>query len=41
MRISTALQERLEHELAVINTLGYTDYFLVVWDIVKYARSGD
>lgn len=37
--ISTALQERLEHELAVINTLGYTDYFLVVWDIVKYARS--
>lgn len=38
-RISATLRERLEHELTIINTLGYTDYFLVVWDIVKYARS--
>ena len=38
-RISPVLQERLEHELSIINALGYADYFLVVWDIVKHARS--
>ena len=32
------LRERLEHELSIIQQLGYTDYFLVVWDIVHYAR---
>jgi len=37
-RISPVLRERLEHELAIINTMGYADYFLVVWDIVKHAR---
>lgn len=30
--------ERLEHELAIIQQLGYADYFLVVWDLVRYAR---
>ncbi|MGI6550103.1 MAG: DNA polymerase III subunit alpha [Syntrophomonadales bacterium] len=37
-KVSPVLQERLEHELAVINALGYADYFLVVWDIVRHAR---
>jgi error-prone DNA polymerase len=32
------LQNRLEHELSIIEQLGYVDYFLVVWDIVHYAR---
>ncbi len=30
--------ERLEYELRVINEMGFADYFLVVWDIIKYAR---
>jgi DNA polymerase-3 subunit alpha len=30
--------ERLEHELAVIDSMGYNDYFLIVWDFVKYAK---
>ena len=30
--------ERLEYELSVIEELNFTDYFLVVWDIVKEAR---
>lgn len=29
----------LEHELAVIHRMGLSDYFLVVWDIVHFARS--
>lgn len=30
--------QRLEHELRVINDLGFAEYFLVVWDIVSFAR---
>jgi len=29
----------LTHELDLIKTLGFADYFLTVWDIVKWARS--
>jgi error-prone DNA polymerase len=32
---------RLEHELGVIEELGFPGYFLVVWDIVQFARSRD
>jgi len=31
--------DRLKHELEVINQLGFAPYFLIVWDIVRYARS--
>jgi error-prone DNA polymerase len=37
-KVDDKLRERLEHELSIIEELGYTDYFLVVWDIVHYAR---
>ena len=30
--------ERLDHELNVINTLGFANYFLIVWDFVREAR---
>ncbi|KAB7668003.1 DNA polymerase III subunit alpha [Bacillus sp. B1-b2] len=29
---------RLEYELEIINKMGYSDYFLIVWDFMKYAR---
>jgi len=29
---------RLEYELKVIDEMGYNDYFLIVWDFVKYAK---
>jgi len=32
------LDERLNYELGVINSMGFTDYFLIVWDFVKYAH---
>jgi DNA polymerase III subunit alpha len=30
--------DRLEYELSVITAMGYTDYYLIVWDFIKYAR---
>ncbi len=30
--------KRLEYELGVINSMGYVDYFLIVWDFIKYAK---
>ncbi|MDD4718951.1 MAG: DNA polymerase III subunit alpha [Bacilli bacterium] len=30
--------DRLNHELEVINNMGFCDYFLIVWDYVKYAK---
>ena len=32
------LRERLTYELDVIRTMGYVDYFLIVWDFINYAR---
>jgi len=31
-------RERLEYELSVISQMGFTDYFLIVWDFIKYAK---
>lgn len=31
--------ERLDYELGVIDSMGFTDYFLIVWDYINYARS--
>ncbi len=36
--ISSALQDRLDRELAVISDLDMAGYFLLVWDVVRYAR---
>jgi DNA polymerase-3 subunit alpha len=30
--------ERLDHELSIINRMGFASYFLIVWDFVRYAR---
>ncbi|MGI8316804.1 DNA polymerase III subunit alpha [Halobacillus mangrovi] len=30
--------KRLEHELNIINSMGFNDYFLIVWDFIAYAR---
>jgi DNA polymerase-3 subunit alpha len=32
------LIERLEYELNTIERMGYTEYFLIVWDFINYAR---
>ncbi|WP_167955341.1 DNA polymerase III subunit alpha [Anaerosporobacter faecicola] len=35
---SKELQERLAYELETIHSMGFVDYFLIVWDFIKYAR---
>lgn len=32
------LKKRLDYELDVISKMGYVDYFLIVWDFIRYAR---
>lgn len=36
--IGEELKERLEYELGIINQMGYVDYFLIVWDFIRFAR---
>ena len=31
-------KERLTHELQVIDSMGFSNYFLVVYDFIKYAK---
>ncbi|MCX4318244.1 DNA polymerase III subunit alpha [Lachnospiraceae bacterium 38-14] len=35
------LKPRLEYELKVIKDMGYVEYFLIVWDYIRYAREHD
>jgi DNA polymerase-3 subunit alpha len=35
------IRERLEHELTIINNMGFNEYFLIVWDLCEFARSHD
>ncbi|MDD2214418.1 MAG: DNA polymerase III subunit alpha [Oscillospiraceae bacterium] len=32
-------EKRLEYELQVINSMGYTDYYLIVWDFIHFAKT--
>ena len=36
--ISQVMRERLDHELGVIEQMGYVDYMLISWDFVRFAR---
>ena len=36
--VTQELTERLTYELNTIRQMGYVDYFLIVWDFIKYAR---
>jgi len=33
------IRTRLEYELSIIEELGYSDYFILVWDMIRFARS--
>ncbi|MBQ9765088.1 MAG: DNA polymerase III subunit alpha [Lachnospiraceae bacterium] len=32
------LRKQLDYELSIIQQMGYVDYFLIVWDFIKYAK---
>ncbi len=36
--VDQELKDRLTYELSIIHDMGYVDYFLIVWDFIKYAR---
>ena len=32
---------RMKYELEIITKMGYTDYYLIVWDFIRYAKQND
>ncbi len=38
-QVDQALEQRLDYELTVINQMGYASYFLIVWDLIRYAKN--
>ena len=34
-------KERLEYEIGVISRMGYVNYYLIVWDFIRYAKEND
>ena len=39
--ITDEIKERLEFEIKTIEDMDYVDYFLIVWDFIKYAKDND
>ena len=39
--VDKVYQERLEYELKMLQRMGFSSYFLVVWDYIKYARDNN
>ena len=39
--VDPAVQERLDYELSVITSQDFSGYFLIVWDLINYARKQD
>ena len=37
--ISGDISQRLDYELKIIEKMGFVDYYLIVWDFVRYAKS--
>ena len=38
-KVTRELKDRLEYEINVIKTMGYTNYYLIVYDFINYAKS--
>jgi DNA polymerase III subunit alpha len=36
--VTPAIRERIDHELEVIISMGFSGYFLIVWDLIRFAR---
>ncbi len=39
--VTEELRERMQYELQTIRDMGFVDYFLIVWDFIKYARDNN
>ncbi len=40
-QVTETIRERANREINVISNMGYVDYFLIVWDFVRFAREND
>ncbi len=40
-KISRRVRSQIEHELALIRKLGFSGYFLIVWDLIRYCRESN
>lgn len=40
-KVTEALRERLSYEISVVKKMGYTNYYLIVYDFINYAKSRD
>ncbi len=36
---TSEVKNRLDYELSIIHSMGFVDYFLIVWDFIHYAKS--
>ncbi|HEX9122543.1 MAG TPA: DNA polymerase III subunit alpha [Actinomycetota bacterium] len=36
--LTPEISDRIQHELSIITSMGFAGYFLVVWDLIRYAR---
>ncbi len=36
--VTSEIRERIDHELGVISDMGFAGYFLIVWDLIRFAR---
>ena len=41
LQLRPAHLERLAYELDIIQTMGFIDYFLIIWDVMRFARQQD
>ena len=39
--VTKEITDRLEYEISVIEKMGYVDYFLIVWDFIRYAKDNN
>ena len=37
--ITETVRQRVEHEMSIIESMGYVDYFLIVWDYIHFAKT--
>jgi DNA polymerase-3 subunit alpha len=36
--LTAEIEDRIDHELGVISSMGFSGYFLIVWDLIRFAR---
>lgn len=39
--VTEDIQKRLDYEIRIIEQMGYVDYFLIVWDFIKYSKDNN